>query len=77
MGVSGPPSKKRPNFAQIWLKSANFGPKAVFFGLGWSVQDPPTLIWSYLTQKKKCRKVCLGGRNRYTFVPGCLQILTT
>ena len=39
MGVSAPP--KWPLFAQKRPKNANFGPKPVFFGLGWPVQGPP------------------------------------
>ena len=35
--IQGRPPKKWPFFAQKWLKNANFWPKTVFFGLGWSV----------------------------------------
>ena len=41
MGDSPPPPPKRPFFAQKRPKNANFGPKPVFFGLGWPFQAPP------------------------------------
>ena len=38
MGESAPPPPpKMAILAQKWLKNSNFGPKTVFFGLGWSV----------------------------------------
>ena len=59
MGDSGlpPPQKKWPFFAQEKPKNANFGPKTVFFGLGWPVQGPPSLFRRCSTQKKMCCRV--------------------
>ena len=54
IGDSAPPPKKWPFFAQKWLKNAIFGPKTVFFGMGWSVRRPPTLFRRCSTQKNMC-----------------------
>ena len=56
MGESGPPPqnghflpKKRPN-------NANFGPKTVFFGLGWPFQGPPPYFAG-----ARLKKTCVVG----------------
>ena len=46
------PAKKWPFFAQKWPKNAKIGPKTLFFGLGRSVQGPPTLFCRCLIGKK-------------------------
>ena len=46
------PAKKWPFFAQKWPKNAKIGPKTLFFGLGRSVQGPPTLFCRCLIPKK-------------------------
>ena len=54
--IQGRPSQKWPFFAEKWLKNANFGPKTVFFGLGWSVGRPPDLFRRCSTQQNMyCR----------------------
>ena len=57
IGDSAPPPKKWPFFVQKWPKNAIFVPKTVFFGLGWSVQLPPTLFRRYPSQKNMCCRV--------------------
>ena len=54
MGDSAPPPpQKRPFFAQKRPKNANFGPKPVFFGLGWPFQAPHPIL-QVLDSKKSC-----------------------
>ena len=55
--IQGSPPQKWPFFAQEKPKNANFGPKTVFFGLGWPVQGPPSLFRRCSTQKKMCCRV--------------------
>ena len=40
--LHGRPTQKMAIFARKWPANANFGAKAVFFGLGWAVLGPPT-----------------------------------
>ena len=51
VGVRAAPPKKWAFFAQKWPKNANIGPKTLFFGLGRSVQGPPTLFRTCLARK--------------------------
>ena len=50
-------AKKWPFFVQKWPKNAIFVPKTVFFGLGWSVQLPPTLFRRCPSQNNMCCRV--------------------
>ena len=51
VGFGAAPPKKWAFFAQKWPKNANIGPKTLFFGLGRSVQGPPTLFRTCLARK--------------------------
>ena len=62
------PPKKWPLFGQKWPTIANFWQKGSFFGLGCSVQGPPTLFLRCWTPKKhilhgiEARKWVFQGR---------------
>ena len=62
IGISGAPQpKKLPFFAQKWPTIANFRQKGSVFGLGCSVQGPPTLFFWCWTQKNMCCMVLKPG----------------
>ena len=69
VGFGAVPPQKWAFFAQKWPKNANIGPKTLFFGLGRSIQGPPTLFRTCLARKNISCMVWKPANKFFRYAP--------